>query len=259
MENLWRAATQSTLHVLKTYRFYGLVGYDRKYLIDECILHCVRHFLEFKIGQKKYNRDFPFLLNVMSSAWSVQGNIANKLVRDMIDRYHMNNIDDISFALSTSDTFPRYLSQDETFHHSKKPLPFEKKRPSDKARLVRQAYEDYLYEADELGISNKLSFDVWLVRNGYNKDEELMLGLEPKAIRRKLIAEHAKILKESELTESERHSREYIREWQRRYRQKKLLEQSAEYEKVYGKPPEGFAWRLRGNIVGLQKIKEADK
>lgn len=259
MENLWRAATQATLHVLKTYRFYGLVGYDRKYLIDECILHCVRHFLEFKIGQKKYNRDFPFLLNVMSSAWSVQGNIANKLVKDMIDRYHMNNIDDVGFALSTSDTFPRYLSLDEAFHRRKKSLPFEKKRPSDKARLVRQAYEDYLCEADELGISNKLSFDAWIARNGYNKDEELMLGLEPRDIRRKLIAEHARIMKESELTESERHSREYMREWQRRYRQKKLLEQSAEYEKVYGKPPEGFAWRLRGNIVGLQKLKEADK
>lgn len=233
------------------------MGYDRKTLIDDCILHGVRHFLEFKIGQKKYNRNFPFMNNVMSSVWSVQGNIADKLVKDMVKRYNMSNIDDVSFALSTGDTFPRYLSLDETFHRKKKPLPFDKKRASDKARFVKQAYEDYLCEADELGISNKLSFDVWLVRNGYNKDEELMLGLEPKAIRRKLIAEHAKILKESELTESERHSREYMREWQRRYRQRKLLEQSAEYEKVYGKPPPGYAWKERKDgIVGLQKLKE---
>jgi hypothetical protein len=83
-----------------------------------------------------------------------------------------------------------------------------------------------------------------------------MLALEPKAIRRQMVSEHAKILKESELTESERHTREYMREWQRRYRQKKLLEQSAEFEKLYGKPPPGYAWKERKGVVGLQKLKE---
>lgn len=255
MENLWRAATQSTLHVLKTYRFYGLVGCDRKYLIDECILHCVRHFLEFKIGQKKYNRNFPFLLNVMSSAWSVQGNIANKLVKEMITRYHMNDITSVDFAISTQDGFPLYLSYEETLHHKKRALKDMKARY--KARLVRELYEDYLFEHRELGlISEPLEFGKWVCRCGYSKDEDLMWALEPKPVRRAMLAERVKIMKESELTDAEKHSREYMREWQRRYRQRKLLEQSAEYEKLYGAPPAGYAWKERNGVVGLQKLKE---
>lgn len=258
MEQLWAAATQATLHVLKTYRFYGLVGYDRKYLIDETVLQGVRHFLQFKIGQKKYNRNFPFMNNVMSSVWSVQGNIADKLVKDMVKRYHMNDITSVDFAISTQDGFPLYLSYNETFHRKKKRAKFKDMRPVDKARIVRELYEDYLFEHDEgLGLTSKpLEFGPWLTRCGYSSDSDLMLALEPKAIRRQMVSEHAKILKESELTASERHAREYMREWQRRYRTKKLLEQSAEFEKLYGKPPECYAWKERNGIVGLQKLKE---
>jgi hypothetical protein len=63
-------------------------------------------------------------------------------------------------------------------------------------------------------------------------------------------------MKESELTDAEKHSREYQREWQRRWRQKKLLEQSAEFEKLYGKPPDHYVWKERNGVVGLQKLKE---
>lgn len=256
MENLWRAAKQATLHILKTYRFYGLVGYDRKTLIEDCILHGVRHFLEFKIGQKKYNRAYPFFNNVMSSVWSVQGNIADKLVKDMIRRYHMADIDNVDFAISTQDVFPRYLSYVETFHKKKRPI--KDMRPVGKARVVRELYEDYLFEHKELGlITEPLEFGQWVCRCGYNKDEELMWALEPKPVRRSMLAERVRIMKESELTDAVKHSREYQREWQRRWRRKKLLEQSAEFEKLYGKPPEGYAWKERKDgIVGLQKLKE---
>ena len=257
MENLWRAAKQATLHILKTYRFYGLVGYDRRALIEDCILHGVRHFLEFKIGQKRYNRNFPFMNNVMSSVWSVQKNIADKLVKDMIRRYHMADITNVDFAITTQDGLPRYLSYEETCHRKKRALKDMKAKY--KARLVRELYEDYLFEHEQLGLgvtSKPLEFGQWVCRCGYNKDDELMWALEPKPVRRAMLAERIKILKESELTDAEKHSREYQREWQRRRRQKKLLEQSAEFEKLYGKPPEGYAWKERNGIVGIQKLKE---
>lgn len=256
MENLWRAATQATLFLLKQHRFYGLVGYDKKTLIDECILHGVRHFIEFKVMKHAYNRKYPFMNNVMSSVWSVQGNIANKLVKDMVTRYHMNDIASVDFAISTQDGFPLYLSYEETLHHKKRALKDMKARY--KARLVRELYEDYLAEHKELGlITEPLEFGQWVCRCGYNKDEDLMWALEPKPVRRAMLAERVKIMKESELTDAEKHSREYQREWQRRWRQKKLLEQSAEFEKVYGKPPTGYAWKERKDgIVGLQKLKE---
>lgn len=254
MENLFRAATQATLFLLKQHGFYGLVGYDRKTLIDDCILHGVRHFIEFKVMKHTYNRKYPFMSNVMGSVWSVQGNIANKLVKDMVTRYHMNDIANVDFAISTQDGFPLYLSYEETLHHKKRA--FKDMKARYKARLVRELYEDYRAEHEQLGlISKPLEFGAWLSRCGYSSDSELMLALEPKAIRRQMVSEHAKILKESELTESERHTREYMREWQRRYRQKKLLEQSAEFEKLYGKPPEGYAWKERNGVVGLQKLK----
>jgi hypothetical protein len=256
MENLFRAATQATLFLLKQHGFYGLVGYDRKTLIDDCILHGVRHFIEFKVMKHTYNRKYPFMNNVMSSVWSVQGNIANKLVKDMVTRYHMNDIASVDFAISTQDGLPLYLSYEETFHRKKKRAKFKDMRPVDKARVVRELYEDYVAEAKEMDLSEILDFGPWLSRCGYSADPELMLALEPKAIRRQMVSEHAKILKESELTESERHTREYMREWQRRYRQKKLLEQSAEFEKLYGKPPPGYAWKERKGVVGLQKLKE---
>ena len=254
MENLWRAATQATLHILKTYRFYGLVGYDRKTLVEECIFQGVRHFLEFKIGQKKYNKSYPFMNNVMSSVWTVQGNIADKLVKDMIRRYHMADITNVDFAITTQDGLPRYLSYEEACHRKKRAL--KDRSAKYKAKLVRELYEEYLVEHEELGlISEPLEFGKWVCRCGYNKEESLMWALEPKEVRRSMLAERVRIMKESELTDAEKHSREYQRLWQRRWRQKKLLEQSAEFEKVYGKPPPGYAWKERKDgIVGLQKL-----
>jgi hypothetical protein len=255
MENLFRAATQATLFLLKQHGFYGLLGYDRKTLIDDCILHGVRHFIEFKVMKHTYNRKYPFMNNVMSSVWSVQGNIANRLVKDMITRYHMNDIASVDFAISTQDGFPLYLSYEETLHHKKRALKDMKARY--KARLVRELYEDYLAEHQELGlITEPLEFGKWVCRCGYNKDEDLMWALEPKPVRRAMLAERVKIMKESELTDAEKHSREYQREWQRRWRQKKLLEQSAEFEKLYGKPPDHYVWKERNGVVGLQKLKE---
>lgn len=256
MENLWRAATQATLFLLKQHRFYGLVGYDKKTLIDECILHGVRHFIEYKVMKHAYNRKYPFMNNVMGSVWSVQGNIADKLIKSTIRRYNTADIADVDFAVSTQDGFPLYLSYEETLHHKKRA--FKDMKARYKARLVRELYEDYLFEHKELGlITEPLEFGKWVCRCGYSKDEELMWALEPKPVRRAMLAERVKIMKESELTDAEKHSREYQREWQRRWRQKKLLEQSAEFEKVYGKPPQGYAWKERKDgIVGLQKLKE---
>lgn len=267
MEQLWAAATQATLHILKTYRFYGLLGYGRKELIEETVLQGVRHFLEFKIGKKKYNRNYPFMNNVMSSVWSVQGNIADKLIKGMIRRYNMADITSVDFAISTQDVLPLYLSYEETLHKKKRPM--EDMRPVDQARIVRELYEDYLFEHKELGLgatSKPLEFGAWLSRSGYAMSEELMWALESKPVRRSMLAERLKMMKKQEQAEAEAqldeatrryltNRREYQRNYARQRRQRERAEADRKLREVLGNPPEGYQWfETKGGRIGQRRI-----
>jgi hypothetical protein len=256
MEQLWRAARQATLHVLKTYRFYGLQGQWRQTLIEDVMLQAVRHFLQFKIGQKKYNRNFCFMNNVMSSVWGVQNAIADKLIKEMIALNHSTEIGEVAFRLGPQDAFPLYLSKGETFHRKNNGLPFDEKRPCDRARIARELYEDYLMECDELGITNKLELGPWLVRNGYGDDSELFLQLEPKEVRKSMRYEQRKMEREKGLTPSQLNRREYQRNWQKAYREKHPKDTLAEeYEQLYGPPPAGWEYYNYRDIVAIRRIR----
>lgn len=256
MEQLWRAARQATLHVLKTYRFYGVQGHWRQTLIEEVMLQAVRHFLEFKIRKGRYDRSYSFMNNVMSSVWGVQNAIADKLIKHMIVLNHSTEIEEVAFRLGPQDAFPLYLSQGETFRRKHNGLPFDKKRPYDRARIARELYEDYLMECDELGITNKLELGPWLVRNGYGGDDELFLQMESPEVRKTMLSEQRKMDRESGLTSSQLTRREYQRKWQKAYREKHPKKTSSEdYAELYGPPPAGWEYYKCGDVVAIRRIK----
>lgn len=255
-EQLWTAARQATLHVLKTHRFYGLQGYSRDGLIEDVILEGVRNFMEFKIGHHTYNRNFPFFNNVMSSVWSVQNTVATKHIKLLERQCHSQDIDDVAFLLTEHDRFPLYMSKWECeSKRGKSDKPYSKLcRPADRAARVRDMYEDYVAEARDMGLQNIMELGRWIHRNGYAGDHDMMLYLEEPEVRKSMVREHAQIMRDRAIPENELKNRLYMREWSRRHHEKKLAEMAREYNALYGPPPEGYRWILRGQTVGLQKI-----
>ena len=261
-ENLWHAARWASIVVLKRNRFYGVTAQDKAELIEEVTMAAVCHFLTFKIGQKRYarvskdGRKLTFFDNVLSSAWSCAPNVAQPILKRIQIKANTSKIDDLVFRLSEADKFPRYMALDDYGKKREKYI-HELKRPVDRAHRYRRMYEDYLAEHDELGLTSEpLGFGQWLSRCGYNVDEEMMWSLEPEPVRRSMLAERIRIMKEKDLSDSERHSREYMREWQRKRRLRIALEKSADFEKLFGPPPPGYIWKERNGVVGLYKLKE---
>lgn len=262
MENLFTASRWSSIVVLKRNRFYGVTAQDKAELIQNLTLATVVHFLNFKVCQKRYarfakdGRPLTFFDNCLSSAWSCAPNVAQPILKRIQLKVNTSNIDDVAFRLSDTDKFPLYMALDEYDKTKEKPV-HKLKRASDRAHRYRRMYEDYLAEHDELGLlSEPLSFDRWLSRCGFNADEEMMWALEPESVRHSMLAERLRIMKEKDLTDSERHSRAYMREWQRKRRRRIALEKSADFEKLFGPPPPGHIWKERNGVVGLYKLKE---
>ena len=81
MQNLCRAMDLAVLLVLtrKYKRLRGLDADTWAELRDEVYLAAVVHFIHHKVRQHKYNRNYDFLQNCISSAWSVAGNKVNQL------------------------------------------------------------------------------------------------------------------------------------------------------------------------------------
>lgn len=232
----------------------------------------VAHFITYKVKLHRYcrqtkdGRPLNFADNMLSSAFSVCGNVANTYLKRLSKITKTEDIESFAYGLGPGDGFPLYVSdaERENRHHPRKMT-----NAWDRANAVRREYEDYVDEFRYLGLTGEpLGLGPWLVRNGYGNDDELFLYLEPKTERKKLLQGQARWLFEQRRDEAEagldwatkkqlEHSRAYQREYSRRRRQKMLLEQSAEFEKVYGKPPPGYAWKERKDgIVGLQKLKE---
>lgn len=256
-EQLWAAARQATLHVLKTHRFYGLQGNYREPLIEDVTLAAVSHFMRVKIGQHRYNRNFCFFNNVMSSVWTVQHLVADRHVKDMIRRYHSSDIDDVSFNLTEKDRFPLYVSRwEKSSRNSVDSRPYgELERPSARAGRIREMYATYLEEARELGLENVLGLGPWIVRNGYGDDHEMLLHLEPANVRASMICEHSRIMRDLAIPPDELGRRLYMREYSRNRHREKLEAQAREFDALYGAPPEGYRWTKRGDLVCLQRVR----
>ncbi len=267
MEQLWTAARMATAVIGRSHNWWHLRGESFDEFFEILTLATVESFLEHKVRLHKYarvgkdGRPLCFFDNVLSSCWGCSSHLIDVYIKGLATRKMTSDIEPVKFFLSEGDRMPLYLGRYE--RPSKKTVPG---RPYDRAERVRELYGRYLADAEVMGIRNVLEFGPWLARNGYNEDEDLMWALEPKEVRRVMLAEKARLTRERErdaremaLPESDRHRLQSMRKWSRDYHARKLLEQSAEFEKLYGPPPPGYFWRDRKGKVGLQRIKEKEK
>lgn len=177
-QNLWRAIGMATLYLLKRRNFYGLTYETRQELIDETMLAAYYQFMEHKIRRRKYNRNFCFFDNVLSTVWSVSVTVADRVIKqldmvvhseDVNSQYHQD-------TLPTQAGFPGYLADHE--HRFYKHVPLDKMGMGAYAHAVKQEYADQRDEAIELGLTPP-TWEAWLASTGYARDAELMLWLEP--------------------------------------------------------------------------------
>lgn len=245
MENVFECASMATSVLLKSHSFYHLWGEPRDELFDEVRDAAVAHFITHKVKMHKYcrqtkdGRPLNFADNMLSSAYSVCGNIANSYLKRLSRINATEDIEPLAFALSPQQALPLYLSYEETFHRQKNHPKFsEMKRGFDRARIVRDLYEDYLAEHKELGLTSEpLKFGPWLARNGYSSDGDLMMSLEPKEVRRSW----------SDWKQNRRKAEQKKAERERA---------SQDFEKVLGPPPKGWVYCKYGDVIGIRRIKE---
>lgn len=254
MHNLWRAAFQASVHILRTHRFYGFYGQDRQDLIADVAIRGVVHFLSFKIRRHGYNRDFTFMDNVMSSVWSGHSPIAKQYIRDLDLRSRTSDIADIAFALRQGDGFPRYLGDGECHGKAGRRADFSKlKRTQHKVARVKELYEDYVDECHEIGISDIAEIGAWMHRNGYD-DPEVMLAMEPKEVQKSMRREHSRIMRD-EYGVFPGNFRDRSEKFFKDKKTADLMEKSAQFETLYGPPPEGYFWCEYRGTVGLRRVK----
>jgi hypothetical protein len=197
---------------------------------------------------------------MLSSAYSVCGNIANAYLKRLTRINSMDDIEPLKFCLGHENRLPNYISDTEAMSNYKRAYrPYSKlRRPCDRARRLREAYQDYTLEAEELGISNVLSFDKWLGRNGYTAedDPELFWNLLPYEEKVELHQLNRDI-EYAKLPKDEKHRRDYQREYARKRRERERAEMDRKLREVLGAPPEGYQWfEAKNGRVGQRKIKE---
>lgn len=254
MQNMWAAAFQASVHILRSHRFYGFYGQDRQDLIADVAIRGVVHFMQYKIRKHKYDRNFTFMDNVMSSTWTGSAHIAKGYIRDLDLRSRTSDISDIAFALKQGDGFPRYLGDGEFHGKTGRRSDFSKlKRVQHKVKRVKELYEDYVDECKELGISDIADIGAWMHRNGY-ADPDIMLAMEPKEVQKSMREEHARIMQE-EYGVFPGNFRDRSEKFFKDKKIADLMEKSAQYEALYGKPPEGYFWCEYRGTVGLRRIK----
>lgn len=177
-ENLWRAITVATYYLLKRRQWYGLTFETRQELIDTVMMDAYDHFMDQKVMKHKYNRNFCFFDNVMSAVWSVAHKAADRIIKQMDFVVHTEDIHHQYYqdTVPTQAGFPGYLAQRE--HYTYKHVPLDKVRMDFYAQTIRQEYEEQKEEAEELGFTPP-TWEAWLANQGYTRDADLMIWLEP--------------------------------------------------------------------------------
>lgn len=276
ISQLFHCAAMATSVIMRAHNWYGLYGEYRDELFDIIRDETCRHFIEYKVGRHTYayttkdGKPLNFADNVISSCYSVAGNVSDRFLKRLTRFNNTADIEPLKFCLGYENRLPNYISETEASSNYKRAYrPYSKlQRPCDRARRLREAYQDYTLEAEEMGLSNVLSFGKWLCRCGYNDDEALMWALEPKTVRRSMLAERLKMMKKKELAEAEAHldestrkyltnRRDYHREYARKRREKERAEVDRKLREVLGDPPEGYQWfELKSGTIGQRRIKK---
>lgn len=273
MENLYAAARIAVVVIARSHRWWGMVGDCREELFENIREATVEHFIRHKVLEHKYcrvakdGRKLNFADNVISSCFAVASNVADMYLKDFIRRYNSDDIEPIQYGLSVKDRFPLYVSEYEKKTHVAKDIN-ELGRPMDRARRVREYYEDYCAEVQEMGLSETLPFGRWLCRCGYNQDAELMAALLTPAERKEmqqLQAEAMRRMRDDELIAQGATDRElaqkaakrsYMREWFRRDRERKRIAKDRELAALYGPAPKGYRWvEYSTGRIGQRRIK----
>ena len=272
ISQLFHCAAMATSVIMRSHSWYKLYGEYRDELFDQIRDATVSHFISYKVRRHTYayttkdGKPLNFADNVISSCYSVAGNIVDAFMKRLKRINEMQDLEPIKFWVLENDRLPIYISDNERFGKRKYKPKLD--RPSDRARAVHKEYENYLDEFREMGLTGEpLKLGPWLVRNGYGDDDELFLYMETKAERRKLLQGQARWVFETKQAERDSlikdksvlHAQIYNREYKKRKRHEEWKARSIEFEKLYGPPPEGHIWKERRGTVGLYKLKEADK
>lgn len=272
MEQLFECASMATTVIMRSHGWYRLYGQNRDDLFDMIRDATVSHFIEYKVRRHTYayttkeGKPLNFADNVISSCYGVAGNLVDKFMKRLKRANDIQDIEPMKFWLGENDRLPIYVSEQERINRYQYKPTLE--RPADRARAVRQLYNDYVDEFKELGITGEpLELGPWLVRNGYGHDDELFFYMETKAERRKLLQGQARWVFETKQAERDAlitnksvlHAQIYNREYKKRKRHEEWMRRSLEFEKLFGPPPEGHIWKERRGVVGLYKLKDEDK
>jgi len=271
MENVYDCAYMATSVLLSCHAWYHLYGELRDELFDEVRDATVAHFITYKVKLHRYcrqtkdGRPLNFADNMLSSAFSVCGNVANTYLKRLSKITKTEDIEPFAYGLGPGDGFPLYVSDAERENRYR---PRKMNRVWDRASAVRKEYEDYVLECREWGIQDIIGLGPWMTRNGYGNDSELFFYMESKEERRKLLQGQAQWVAETKQAERDAliknksvlHAQIYNREYKKRKRHEEWKRRSLEFEKLFGAPPEGHIWKeRRGGVVGLYKLKEEDK
>lgn len=267
MENLFDCASMAVCVVCGMgHNWYNLNREYRDELFEIIRDATCRHFIEYKVRRHTYTytskdgKPLNFADNVISSCYSVSGNLVDPYMKRLTRFNNTVDIEPLKFCLGYENRLPNYISETEAIVRYKKAYrPYSKlKRPCDRARRLREAYEDYTLEAGEMGLSTVLSFDKWLGRNGYSAEEdpELFWNLLPYEEKVELHQLNRDI-EYAKLPKDQKHRRDYQREYARKRRERERAEVDRKLREVLGDPPEGYQWfELTSGKVGQRKIKK---
>lgn len=272
VDQLWDCSRMATSVIMRSHGWYGLYREYRDEVFDDIVFETVRHFIEYKVKRHTYRRQandgrpLNFADNVISSCFGVASRVVDVFLKRLTRLNETADLEPMKFCLSYEDKLPIYLSDSERVDRYK--YKAKMVRGSDRARVARQEYEDYLAEFHELGLSGEpLELGPWLTRNGYGSDDEVFFYMESKPERRKLLQGQARWVSETKQAERDSliknksvlHAQIYNREYKKRKRHEEWKARSLEFEKLFGPPPEGHIWKERRGTVGLYKLKEEDK
>lgn len=267
MEQLFDCARMATSVIMRSHNWYGLYREYRDEVFDDIVFETVRHFLRWRVHRHTYRRQandgrpLNFADNVISSCFGVASRVVDVFMKHLTRMNETADIEPLKFCLGHENRLPNYISETEaTTNYKKAYRPYSKlKRPCDRARRLQEAYQDYTLEAtEELGLSNVLSFDKWLGRNGYSAwdDPELFWNLLPYDEKVELHQLNRDI-EYAKLPKDEKHRRDYQREYARKRRERERAEMDRKLREVLGAPPEGYQWfETKNGRVGQRRLKK---
>lgn len=228
MENLCRAMDLAVLLVLtrKYKRLKGLDDATWAELRDEVYLAAVVHFIHHKVRQHKYNRNYDFLQNCISSAWSVAGNKVNQLASIIERRYRTVSMAKLLYDKKDYfDILPDGIKLDykhdrdcEKFNPVER-LHQQKRRPRIYYDVLKKDYEGLCCDAVCMGIT-PMSWEEYLQLNADKNGDVFVIDEREKR----------KGLTLPPRQQSLSSRRTWMREYQRARRARLKAERQAEYE-----------------------------